>query len=122
MFDLSTTQLIVVLGAGAYLVWTFFLSGDKKPAASTAKDAGNGLLNAFNNLGSFLKTKVPAAKFVRNDEPDASEIVQAWEDLYDEVDKANLPDAAAQLDAMWALLNPRKHKTVVLNPAPKKEE
>ena len=107
--NLSTVEIVLLLGAVGYVVYTFLPSGK-------------------GGIGDFFKKirgTVEQAASVSGSEAKVSgvAIVQEWEDLYDMAESTSNRELMRQLDAMWPSLNPRLVKAAndAVTKAPKTE-
>lgn len=107
--NLSTLQ-IVLLGAAGVAVYFFWLA----PSGSAEKSSFDPA-----KLFACLKAKLLSAKKVvedkvedvkKSDKPTTVEVVQKFEEFRNRLVAAGLVDAVAELDEIWALMNPNPQK------------
>jgi hypothetical protein len=112
MFEgIGPLELCVLLVAGGYLFYTFFLQGSGTSTPSLPNT--NGLVDAFNKLKDTINSYVGNATTTvthTTQVTNISEIVGEWESLRTTAENAGLKDAVDQLDEMWKLLNPHIKK------------
>jgi len=112
--NLSTVEIVLLLGAVGYVVYTFLPSG--KGSISTS------------GIGDFFKKirgTVEQATSVSDNVAKVSgvAIVEEWEDLYNIAESTGNKELMGQLDAMWPSLNPRlvKAENAAVTKSPKTE-
>jgi hypothetical protein len=98
-------EAVILLVAGGYLVYTFFLQGTNTTLPT------NGLVDAFNKVRDTVTSYVGTTAAVTHPAvTNITELVANWEALRNTAEAAGLKDAVDQLDEMWKLLNPHIKK------------